>query len=84
MIAFKEDDIIGSDAKLATLENTLATGKIEARKLYLLTSKQSVHLAVEESRIDSLDALEVVLPVGILRRIDAVDEVVVGAYRMRP
>ena len=84
MVPFKDDDIVGAYLELPSLENSLAPLEVIARQLHLFAIQQLIHLLVEECSIYSPDTLEVILAIGILGCINAVDEVVIGADGMRP
>ena len=62
---------------------TLARSKVVAWCFHLLAMYEGIYLLGEQGYVHGVNMLKVVIAIGIARRVDTVDKVVVGRYGQR-
>ena len=71
------EDLVVVQTKAASAHLALTQLEVVTWKLYLLAVEQGVHLLVEQVEVQCVEVLEVIVAIGLARRVFAIDEIVV-------
>ena len=80
--ALDDQDIILAQGEIIAFVLPPAGDKIEPRNLHLLPVQKSQHILIKLLHVDGSERLKIIVPLLILRRVLAVDEIIVRLHRM--
>ncbi len=84
MDALDDEDVVLPHLQFLAARMAGASGEVVLRQLHLLATEEGIKLLINQFEVEGIEALVVVFAIGILRRMLAVDEIVVERDLQRP